>query len=121
MKRSNANTPTVTGSSAAGSATDGNTAVMVRGGDYSQPHHGSEQMPPEAAFFLGMIAGAIIFWLIQRGNRAKAWRHATARQGNDAQARIDGDIGALARRTATLERIVTDRAARIAQEIETLR
>jgi hypothetical protein len=72
-----------------------------------------------------MIVGAIIYWLIQRGNRAKAAaRDAQAAlravPGPDT-ARVETEVTALARRTATLERIVTDRSARVADEIDALR
>ncbi len=104
---------------------DGVTTTTTTEAPGLPQHHGNNAMPPEAAFFLGMIAGAIIYWLVQRGNRAKAAHRAAELALKAAPApeaaRIESEVSALARRTATLERIVTDRSARVADEIDALR
>jgi len=69
-----------------------------------------------AVFFMGMIMGAFILWLLQREGRRRRHRPdpAVADVGRD-------EVAALARRTATLEQIVTDPAARTARDIDALR
>ena len=93
---------------------DGSSVMLVAG---DTPAHRGHPMPGEVLFMFGMIAGALLLWLIQRGNRAKV-RRAVETPTVD---RFGTDVEALARRTATLERIVTDPARRVDAEIDALR
>lgn len=79
-------------------------------------HHG---MDAGAAFFMGMIMGAFILWLLQREGRRRHRPDAAVTAGVHDVSR--DEVAALARRTATLEQIVTDPAARTAREIDALR
>ena len=87
-----------------------NTAHVGQSAPVIIHHHG---MPASASFSMGMILGALIVWLLQRRRRSLPDLQ-VADVGH-------GDIAALARRTATLERIITDPATRTASEIEALR
>ncbi len=78
--------------------------------------HRHHEMDAGAAFFMGMIMGAFILWLLQREGRRR--RRRPEPQVADVS---QHDVAALARRTANLERIITDPATRTANEIEALR
>jgi len=109
---------------------DGSTVTVVKNSDgdtvatTQQPqalvirsHHGTDA---GAAFFMGMIMGAFILWLLQREGRRR--RHRPDAQVAAGVHDVSRDeVAALARRTATLEQIVTDPAARTAREIDALR
>jgi hypothetical protein len=73
------------------------------------------------AFLLGMIA----LFLIQSAMRVYARREARSRRDaatiGPQEDRMAAEVAALARRTATLETIVTDPAQRTAREIDALR
>ena len=79
-------------------------------------HDRAGGMENGAVFFMGMIMGAFILWLLQREGRRRRHRAEPA----VADVRAD-EVAALARRTATLEQIVTDPATRTAREIDALR
>ncbi len=98
---------------------DGDASPALTTSHIGQPMmiiHRSDGMEPGAAFFMGMIMGAFILWLLQREGRRR--RHRPDPQIADVS---QHDVAALARRTATLERIITDPATRTANEIEALR
>ena len=92
-------------------ATDGTTTT------YHVPHHNSFD---GGAFFAGMFVavGAMIAAKFVRRRKA---RLIASIEGRRDAARVDQDYEALARRTATLERIVTEPATRLDREIEALR
>ncbi len=73
-----------------------------------------------SSFIAGLIVGMVLLLLVQRRKRVKAQRAALADADGDGR-RADSDYAALARRTATLERIVTDPAQRVGAEIDALR
>lgn len=87
--------------------------------------HHSDDHPDPGSVFLGIFIGAGGLWLTQR--RRARLRHRSVKLDEQAsavtgdQARMAADVAALARRTATLETIVTDPAQRTAREIEALR
>jgi hypothetical protein len=88
--------------------------------------HHSDDHPDPGSVFLGIVIGAGGLWATQR--RRAALRHRTIKldargpaEATAEQARMAADVAALARRTATLETIVTDPAQRTAREIEALR
>ena len=89
-------------------------------------------------FVLSIIAMSLLAWVITTAIRAKHGYPLTDDWGRNVQkgdigdprklelltsenARLTGQIGRLEERIAVLERIVTDPAARTAQEIEALR
>ena len=82
-----------------------------------------------ASFVAGLLLGALLFFIFPSALRWHARREARGearaaaigpRRDGDAD-RMAADVAALARRTATLETIVTDPAHRTAREIEALR
>lgn len=92
------------------------------------PRHRSDDHPDPGSIGLGMLLGAGGVLLIQRRRRlvreTRERLDAIGQQGSDKFAerdRMAADVAALARRTATLETIVTDPAHRTAREIEALR
>lgn len=101
-------------------------------------HHGMVHFGPDGAyvhsgkpldlgsFFFGLMMGMLALWLIQ------VWRRGRRRTRDRLAAigpqpvsvdhdRMAAEVAALARRTATLETIVTDPAQRTAREIDALR
>lgn len=87
-------------------------------------------MPPEAAFFLGLMLGVTGLLLIQAFARRKVRQALAAaspaithnlslRREEDDQHRLE--IDSLRQRLAVLERITIDPAVRTAREIEALR
>lgn len=72
------------------------------------------------SFFGGMVMGALLLLLFQMLRRRKLERLAQTEPRRDG-VRTDGEYAALARRTANLERIVTDPAQRVGAEIDALR
>ena len=76
-------------------------------------HHG---MPASGAFTLGLVVGAVMLRLVQR--QISRRRHRPDPEIADIS---HTDVAALARRTANLERIITDPATRTANEIDALR
>lgn len=76
-------------------------------------HHG---MPAGGAFTLGLVVGAVMLRLVQR--QISRRRHRPDPEIADIS---HTDVAALARRTANLERIITDPATRTANEIDALR
>lgn len=87
---------------------------LARSGEV--PHE--EQMPPMAAFVIGVMLGALLLWAFQLWGRRAARRAAAAPPEPD---QVAGELAALRRRTAVLERIATDPANRVEREIEALR
>ena len=78
------------------------------------------------SFFAGLMLGALLYFILQTAMRWHARREAkgyarAAAIGPQAEDRMAAEVAALARRTATLETIVTDPAHRTAREIEALR
>ncbi len=77
------------------------------------------------SFIAGLMLGALLYFIIQCTMRYFARRE--ARRQRDAASigpqedRMAAEVAALARRTATLETIVTDPAQRTAREIDALR
>jgi len=67
-------------------------------------------------FVFGMMIGALLLHLFQRNRRRRV-----ARAAEPVTDVSQHDVAALARRTANLERIITDPATRTANEIEALR
>jgi len=83
-----------------------------------------------ASFIAGLMLGALLFFIVQSAMRWHARREAkgharAAAIGPQAMAkdhdRMAAEVAALARRTATLETIVTDPAQRTLREIDALR
>jgi len=79
------------------------------------------------SFIAGLLLGGLLYyliglrmrgWLARREARGVARAAAIGPQGED---RMAAEVAALARRTATLETIVTDPAHRTAREIDALR
>ncbi len=70
------------------------------------------------AFTAGLFVGAGVFWLAQRKRRARLADIAAPPAAPD---RFESEVAALARRTATLERIVTAPGARVERDIDALR
>lgn len=81
------------------------------------------QQPPESldgeSFFAGMFVAVGAMLAAKFVKRRKA--RMTARRDDRDNARFGEDYAALAQRTATLERIVTEPATRLDREIEALR
>ncbi len=98
--------------------TDGEASTIAPG--HSVTIHRHDGMEPGAAFFMGMFMGAFILWLLQREGRRRSRRPDAAVVASVHDVSRD-EVAALARRTATLEQIVTDPAARTAREIDALR
>ena len=101
-------------------------------------HHGMLHLGPDGAyvhsgrpldpgsFFAGLMLGALLYFILQSAMRWHARREArgiarAAAIGPQPDGRMVAEIAALARRTATLETIVTDPAHRTAREIDALR
>ena len=79
-----------------------------------------------ASFIAGLMLGMLVLFIIQRAMRFYTRRDAKAHAraaaiGPQGEDRMAAEVAALARRTATLETIVTDPAHRTAREIEALR
>lgn len=88
-------------------------------------YHWNNPLDP-ASLVLGIIIGMLMFRIIQRFGRLRARREArgharAAAIGPQPEDRMAVEVAALAKRTATLETIVTDPAQRTAREIEALR
>ena len=91
--------------------------------------HSDKPLDP-GSFLAGLLLGALLYFIIQSAMRWHARREVrsiarAAAIGPQAASR-DSDgmaaaVAALARRTATLETIVTDPAQRTAREIDALR
>lgn len=79
-----------------------------------------DHMPPQPAFVMGMIFGALMFWLIQSWRRRGQDLKASRAGADDRRYNESSEIAALARRTAALETIVTDPAQRVSREIANL-
>ena len=92
-------------------ATDGTTTT------YQSPHHNSFD---GGAFFAGMLVAVGAMLAAKFVKRRKARLIASIESRRDT-ARFGDDYAALAERTATLERIVTEPAMRLDREIEALR
>ena len=77
------------------------------------------------SFVAGLFLGALLYFIIQTAMRWHARREARTRRDavslGPQEDRMAADVAALARRTATLETIVTDPAHRTAREIDALR
>ncbi len=81
-------------------------------------------MPPEPAFIMGMMVGALLLWAIQSWRRrGRAAVLAKAREDAlvEHNGRLNGELGELRQRLTVLEAIATDPAHRTAAEIELLR
>ncbi len=91
--------------------------VRITGSDGSvvvhRPHHQSFEF---GSFLAGIVVTLLVLWLIRR-RAAKLVREAV----RDHEPAVDRDFAELARRTATLERIVTEPAMRLTKEIDALR
>jgi hypothetical protein len=79
-----------------------------------------------ASFTAGLMLGALLFFILQSAMRWHARREVRSTKraaaiGPQADDGMAAAVAALARRTATLETIVTDPAQRTAREIEALR
>lgn len=86
-------------------------------------HRSHGDHPDGGSVVLGIFIGAGAVLLRQRLTRGRA-RDAELRSDRRAEprdSRYDSEVAELARRTATLERIVTDPAHRVDREIEALR
>ena len=87
-------------------------------------HRGHGDHPDGGSVFLGICIGAGAVLLRQRLTKRRARMAellATERRSEPRDSRYDSEVAELARRTATLERIVTDPAHRVDREIEALR
>ncbi len=89
----------------------------------------SDEMPPMAAFVIGLMIGALVLWLVQKWGARKA-RQAidggpTTERAVELLAKENeqqlGQIGRLQDRIAVLERIATDKPTRLFEEIASLR
>lgn len=75
-----------------------------------------------ASFVTGLIVGILLLLFFQRRINRRRHRPVDLDRRDDAeQTRMAESVAALARRTATLETIVTDPAQRTAREIDALR
>jgi hypothetical protein len=90
--------------------------VVIR--DHHRPFDGG-------VFVAGLLLGMIALFIMQSAMKYYARREARSRRDaasiGPAEDRMAAEVAALARRTATLETIVTDPAQRTAREIEALR
>ncbi len=87
--------------------------------------HSGQPLDP-GSFFAGLMLGALLYFILQTAMRWHARREVrgaarAAAIGPQAEDRMAAEVAALARRTATLETIVTDPAHRTAREIDALR
>lgn len=108
-------------------APDG-TVTTSTGADGSGPMV-EEQMPPMAAFMMGLFMGVLALWLIQRWGARKARLALTG--GPTTERAVEllakeneqqlGQIGRLQDRLAVLERIATDKPTRLFEEIDALK
>lgn len=73
------------------------------------------------SFVAGLFLGLLLYFIAQNWVRWQRRRPARPDPDEPGQTRMAADVAALARRTATLETIVTDPAQRTAREIEALR
>ncbi len=77
------------------------------------------------SFTAGLMLGMLLLFIVQSAMKFYARRAARSRRDaasiGPAEDRMAAEVAALARRTATLETIVTDPAQRTAREIEALR
>ena len=74
------------------------------------------------SFVAGLFLGLLLYFIAQSWLRWQRHRPVKLDRRDDAdQTRMAADVAALARRTATLETIVTDPAQRTARDIEALR
>lgn len=100
-------------------------AGIVRSGDGFTVGMHSQRPLDSGSFIAGLMLGMLILFIIQRAMRFYARREAkaVARAASigPQEDRMAAEVAALARRTATLETIVTDPAQRTAREIEALR
>ena len=89
-------------------STDGDATIVK--------HHGHSPFD-FGSFVAGVFACLLVMWLIRRRKERLVRLHEAGR----ATAAFDQDYAELAKRTATLERIVTEPAARLDREIDALR
>lgn len=88
-----------------------------------------EQMPPMAAFIIGVMMGVLALWLIQRWGARKARLALTGGPSTERAVELLakeneqqlGQIGRLQDRLAVLERIATDKPTRLLEEINSLK
>ena len=78
-------------------------------------HHGSLD---GSSFTFGIVVGAAGFWFAQKKRRARLAAEPVA---PPRDRRFESEVEALARRTATLEKIVTEPSRRLDREIDALR
>lgn len=103
----------------------GNGTVHSGSGTFTVGVH-SDKPLDAPSLIAGLVLGMLLCFILQsalrwhgrREVKAQARAAAIGPQGED---RIAAEVAALARRTATLETIVTDPAHRTAREIEALR
>jgi len=97
----------------------------VAHGDITVGIH-SDKPLDAASFIAGLMLGALLFFILQTAMRWHARREVKTQKraaaiGPQADDGMATAVAALARRTATLETIVTDPAQRTSREIEALR
>ncbi len=100
------------GDTAATQGTETGTPVVIH-----DHHHGGYY---GGSFFSGIVVGALLLRLFQK-LRQRALERIVPDQPRRDAGRTDAEYAALARRTANLERIVTDPAQRVGAEIDALR
>ncbi len=106
-------------------------AGIVRSGDDFTVGMHSQHPLDTGSFVAGLMLGLLLYFIVQTAMRWHARREARGHARAAAigpratesanQTRMMADVAALARRTATLETIVTDPAQRTLREIEALR
>ena len=96
---------------------DNLVTITTDADDMPAVHH-HHQGIDGGSFTLGLLVGAAGFWFAQRKRRARLAAEPPA-PVRDAQ--FESDVAGLARRTAALEKIVTEPSRRLAQDIDALR
>lgn len=89
-------------------------AMVVHRGHGDGPFHAG-------SFIAGLVVGMLVLLFLQRLRRNRLHRSSKFERGRDDAGRMESEVAALARRTATLETIVTDPGERTAREIDALR
>jgi hypothetical protein len=105
--------------------TDGDKTVTIGSDGSVNVHRKHHDSFDGGSFFAGIMVALLVMWLTRfrgrRGRAEQARAAAAAETARSGQRDFEREYHELAKRTAILERIVTDPSVRVHNEIEALR